>query len=35
MKEQDLVKMEFLLTLNENIIVQRYFNRLFKNIKGY
>jgi hypothetical protein len=26
MKEQDLVKMEFLLTLNENIIVQRYFN---------
>ena len=26
MKEQDITKMEFLLTLNENIVVQRYFN---------
>lgn len=26
MKEQDVTKMEFLLTLNENIVVQRYFN---------
>ena len=26
MKEQDSTKMEFLLTLNENIIVQRFFN---------
>jgi hypothetical protein len=26
MKEQDITKMEFLLTLNENIIVQRFFN---------
>jgi hypothetical protein len=25
-KEQDIVKMEFLLTLNDKIIVQRYFN---------
>ena len=32
MKEQtnDVVKMEFLLTLNDNIVVQRYFN-----VKGY
>lgn len=32
MKEQnnDAVKMEFLLTLNDNIVVQRYFN-----VKGY
>lgn len=31
MKEKnDIVKLEFLLTLNENIIVQRYFN-----VKGY
>ena len=30
MKEQDITKMEFLLTLNENIVVQRYFN-----VKGY
>ncbi len=29
-KEQDITKMEFLLTLNENIVVQRYFN-----VKGY
>jgi len=29
-KEQDIIKMEFLLTLNENIVVQRYFN-----VKGY
>jgi hypothetical protein len=26
MKEQDITKMEFLLTLNDNIIVQRFFN---------
>lgn len=26
MKEQDIVKMEFLLTLNDKIIVQRFFN---------
>lgn len=26
MKEQDIIKMEFLLTLNENIVVQRFFN---------
>jgi len=26
MKEQESIKMEFLLTLNENIVVQRYFN---------
>lgn len=26
MKEQESTKMEFLLTLNENIVVQRYFN---------
>ena len=30
MKEPDITKMEFLLTLNENIVVQRYFN-----VKGY
>lgn len=30
MKEQDQVKMEFLLTLNDNIVVQRYFN-----VRGY
>jgi hypothetical protein len=30
MREQELTKMEFLLTLNENIIVQRFFN-----VKGY
>lgn len=30
MKEQDITKMEFLLTLNENIIVQRFFN-----VKGF
>jgi hypothetical protein len=30
MKEQDITKMEFLLTLNDNIIVQRFFN-----VKGY
>jgi hypothetical protein len=30
MKEQEITKMEFLLTLNENIIVQRFFN-----VKGY
>lgn len=30
MKEQDITKMEFLLTLNENIVVQRYFN-----VKGF
>lgn len=26
MKKQDLVKLEFLLTVNDNIIVQRFFN---------
>jgi hypothetical protein len=26
MKEQEITKMEFLLTLNDNIVVQRYFN---------
>jgi hypothetical protein len=30
MKEQDSTKIEFLLTLNENIIVQRFFN-----VRGY
>lgn len=30
MKEQEMTKMEFLLTLNENIVVQRFFN-----VKGY
>ena len=30
MKEQDSTKMEFLLTLNDNIVVQRYYN-----VKGY
>lgn len=30
MKKQDFVKLEFLLTLNENIIVQRFFN-----VRGY
>lgn len=30
MKEQDQVKMEFLLTLNDNIVVQRFFN-----VRGY
>lgn len=30
MKEQDLTKMEFLLTLNGNIVVQRFFN-----VRGY
>lgn len=30
MKEQDSTKMEFLLTLNENIVVQRFFN-----VKGF
>jgi hypothetical protein len=30
MKEQEITKMEFLVTLNENIIVQRFFN-----VKGY
>jgi len=26
MKEQDSIKMEFLMTLNDNIVVQRFFN---------
>jgi hypothetical protein len=26
MKEQELVKLEFLITLNNNIVIQRYFN---------
>lgn len=30
MKEQEIVKLEFLLTLNDNIVVQRFFN-----VKGY
>lgn len=30
MKEQDITKMEFLLTLNDNIVVQRFFN-----VKGF
>ncbi len=30
MKEQESTKMEFLLTLNDNIVVQRYFN-----VRGY
>lgn len=30
MKEQDSTKMEFLLTLNDNIVVQRFFN-----VRGY
>jgi len=30
MKEQDITKLEFLLTLNDNIIVQRFFN-----VKGF
>lgn len=30
MKEQDVTKMEFLLTLNDNIVVQRFFN-----VKGF
>jgi hypothetical protein len=30
MKEQDIVKMEFLISLNNNIVIQRYFN-----VRGY
>ena len=30
MKEQDSTKMEFLMTLNDNIVVQRFFN-----VRGY
>ena len=30
MKEQESIKMEFLLTLNENIVVQRFYN-----VRGY
>ena len=30
MREQEITKMEFLLTVNEKIIVQRFFN-----VKGY
>jgi hypothetical protein len=30
MKEHDSIKMEFLLTLNDNIVVQRFFN-----VKGF
>ena len=26
MKETDVIKMEFLITLNNNIVIQRYFN---------
>jgi hypothetical protein len=35
MKEQDSTKMEFLLTLNDNIVVQRFFNvRGYEYIRG-
>lgn len=34
MKEQDSTKMEFLLTLNDNIVVQRFFNVRGYNPKG-
>ena len=30
MREQEITKIEFLLTLNDNIIVQRFFN-----VRGY
>jgi hypothetical protein len=30
MKDQDILKMEFLITLNDNIVIQRYFN-----VRGY
>ena len=30
MKETDVIKMEFLITLNDNIVIQRYFN-----VRGY
>lgn len=30
MKEVDVIKMEFLITLNNNIVIQRYFN-----VRGY
>ena len=30
MREQDITKMEFLLTLNDRIIVQRFYN-----VKGF
>ena len=30
MRDQDSTKMEFLLTLNDNIVVQRFFN-----VRGY
>ena len=30
MKEQDITKLEFLMTVNNNFIVQRFFN-----VKGY
>ena len=30
MKENDVIKMEFLITLNDNIVIQRYFN-----VRGY
>lgn len=34
MKEQEITKVEFLLTLNENIVVQRFFNVKGFNIKA-
>ena len=34
MKEQDSTKMEFLLTLNDNIVVQRFFNVRGYNLKA-
>ena len=34
MKEQDIVKMEFLITLNNNIVIQRYFNVMCYNPKA-
>jgi len=35
MKEEQVVKMEFLLTLNENIVVQRFFNVRNYNPKAH
>jgi len=34
MKEQDLTKLEFLITLNNNIVIQRYFNVKNYNVKA-
>ena len=35
MKEEQVIKMEFLLTLNDNIVVQRFFNVRNYNPKAY